>query len=833
MKSQLMLLSVATALSLGAADITINEPTNFTGTVSVNNLYANANVTVGGDASGELKIAASSYVYLPGSAGKSSTFKIQWGKTTPSGNASGFKIGNYEGYGYINVDDCGSDVTLGRVEVYDGATASQSGYVDFLRCSNGKEANGHWHRIYQVKYLNYRSANKPMARILFNGKGGALSPNSNSDGNYFYISGAGTKTVLEGQGGVDVVFLNGSWWTSPKTMYMLQESSQGILRTQGDCKVVFHNHNAGSGAMPDYKFVLNKSTNNFEWAHSGSTIISNACMLVTTADYALPNGPQTGTIDFTGVNWTATPVLDLAGTTQIVNGMRHRHGSNSGQYRSFITNSSEKAATLITGAMNQDCEIGVGNITPGVTVKKVGTGTLRLNVYQKADDLLVTDGVMLIALSTTADAVSVTGGELVVSNATLTCSSLSTSGDGVVRLVAGGKISCPDMGDVRYVVDASSGEQMTFSPDQFDLDSVSLVKTGVKTLTFACNTRTIGEVAVKEGTLRVGGALAPYEYWRFVCTSADYRPDFSFETTDDRTDMETSGQRRTVHPVFALNRFHLINGNGAMVNSGVAYQAKNLEATDLDVARSTANRVYLWATGVNSSGGVFTNPGILVGGFSNWFSGLIFALEDGNNPASELEPITYTFRMPANRGAPIGYWMSECVNVSMSKPKNWTIQASNDGTTWTTLDTRTDAASLVDKKREEYGVPPILFKDTKSTWRFKPTGVVKVASGATLDTTEIDDANVSIAKLEADVAVGAGAITKFVPAANGEIRLVNVTGELGRWTELYDVGSVVGADNLKGWTVYVNGSLAKGFDARVRNGKLCVHKIDGLFVVVR
>ena len=70
-------------------------------------------------------------------------------------------------------------------------------------------------------------------------------------------------------------------------------------------------------------------------------------------------------------------------------------------------------------------------------------------------------------------------------------------------------------------------------------------------------------------------------------------------------------------------------------------------------------------------------------------------------------------------------------------------------------------------------------------------------------------------------------------AANGEIRHENATDELGRWTELHDVGSVVGEANLKGWTVYVNGEAKRNLEVRVRDGKLCVHKLVGFYLIVR
>lgn len=202
---------------------------------------------------------------------------------------------------------------------------------------------------------------------------------------------------------------------------------------------------------------------------------------------------------------------------------------------------------------------------------------------------------------------------------------------------------------------------------------------------------------------------------------------------------------------------------------------------------------------------------------------------------SSWETITLRLNDSANKTVG-GYLLAVAANVNGGTCHlvSWTVEASADGVTWEKLDDRTDFDPEGTKRGYWYnGGNLFLFNQKSAGWTFRPEGTVTVAKDAVLDLDEIPDANVSIARLEADVAAGAGAITKFAPAANGEIRLVNATDELGRWTELHNVGSVVGEANLKGWTVYVNGEAKRDLEVRVRDGKLCVHKLVGLYMIVR
>ena len=114
-------------------------------------------------------------------------------------------------------------------------------------------------------------------------------------------------------------------------------------------------------------------------------------------------------------------------------------------------------------------------------------------------------------------------------------------------------------------------------------------------------------------------------------------------------------------------------------------------------------------------------------------------------------------------------------------------------------------------------------------------GSVAVASATTLDTSSIEDADISIGSLTVDAAAAANpTITKFRPAANGKLYLTNVSGELAsNYTVPINLTTVVDAENFASWKVYVNGTEARGFVPEYVNGELKAKFKNGLTIFVR
>ena len=114
-------------------------------------------------------------------------------------------------------------------------------------------------------------------------------------------------------------------------------------------------------------------------------------------------------------------------------------------------------------------------------------------------------------------------------------------------------------------------------------------------------------------------------------------------------------------------------------------------------------------------------------------------------------------------------------------------------------------------------------------------GSVAVASGTTLDTSSIEDADISIGSLTVDAAAAANpTITKFRPAANGKLYLTNVSGELAsNYKVPINLTTVVDAENFASWKVYVNGAEVRGFVPEYVNGVLKAKFKHGLAIFVR
>ena len=114
-------------------------------------------------------------------------------------------------------------------------------------------------------------------------------------------------------------------------------------------------------------------------------------------------------------------------------------------------------------------------------------------------------------------------------------------------------------------------------------------------------------------------------------------------------------------------------------------------------------------------------------------------------------------------------------------------------------------------------------------------GSVAVASGTTLDTSSLADANISIGGLTVDSAAASSpTITKFRPAANGKLYLTNVSGELAsNYTVPINLTTVVDAENFASWKVYVNGAEVRGFVPEYVNGVLKAKFKNGLTIFVR
>ena len=816
---------------LCAEDLTIATPTSISQAITADNYYLNADVSL--ETGGSLTIQATKRMYIPGAADLCVTTTVNGGSIKwKDSNTSGYVwLGKYaNGFGTIYVKSSGS-YAIHYLQVDSECGPNPEGYIDPIRIGSGAIVSvAHW----------ITSNEKAPTRVLFDGVGSYLNQR-NYINEMFLAEKEGAMWVLEGRNGGDITLGIGSWWTTRPGQQILSAASTGKLKTQGDCNVCFFDHNINERRY----FELAHSTNRLVWAHTGETIVSNGVVLKATADYALPNGPQTGRIVLAGpedTDWNrknTRPTLDICGTTQIVNGLYDKTSQAVGT----LTNSSETAATLILDAGASDSEFRMGHVCPGITVRKAGSGslTVKKTVLPK---LVVDSGSVKIA---TADVVIeemvVDGALLIVDGVQADIGRLSFANGGSFKFLNGGSLKpgCVVTGDL--LIDTADYPAKWSAFDIVDYGyvgdfgtgmSVSLIKRTADTFTYYDNAADVADVDVRAGRLRIGGAEADahYKFWRLTVRK-----------TGGSVRRQSKDGTSVTNLTTALGRWWLapasLNTSGPSLNGWLSMAEAGTPPAELAAGTWTSAKPWIPPDSGFQGTYAWQTPNVLGRPFYNgqyeYYYTTVFANQVPNpEDESTWERITVRLSDASAANYTIGGYLFAAQGGADDRclPQSWTVEASNDGLDWKVMDVRDDIGKNAKGWWMNQG-NMFLFSSLGAQWDFRPTGVVKVAANAILDLSEIPDTNVSIVKLEADMAAGAGAITKFVPAENGEIRLVNVSGELGRWTELYDVGSVVGEENLKGWTVYVNGSATKGFDVRVRDGKFCVHKLSGLLVIVK
>jgi len=114
-------------------------------------------------------------------------------------------------------------------------------------------------------------------------------------------------------------------------------------------------------------------------------------------------------------------------------------------------------------------------------------------------------------------------------------------------------------------------------------------------------------------------------------------------------------------------------------------------------------------------------------------------------------------------------------------------------------------------------------------------GSIAVASGNTLDTSAIADADLSVGGLAVDAEAASNpTITKFRPAANGTLRLTNVSGKIDRnFTVPINLTTVVAPVNFESWSVEANGTPVRFATVSYTNGVLRVLVHNPTVIVVR
>lgn len=828
-----------------AEDWYINEATNISDKVgkitAPGDVYVNAPVRITNG--GGLTIPSGKVLYIPGQAGLCETVTVTQGAQFSLGNtgATQVKIGEKgKGAGTINLSCADgkytfSDVDLGCLIIGGNAQANpETGFIDFLRIATGREGAGAaYRRVYTHGWQSWGST--APARILFDLPQSTLAPKMANDGSLFKGDSTHYAWRLEGVNGADIIIAMGSWFSSNTRFNLVTPNFAMPFTTAGNCDFVICDHNASE--TDNRVLTLAHSTNSFHWAHTGCTVISNAATLRASADYALPNGPQTGRIELRGNNWTAKPRLDLNGTKQVVNGIYDCVGEYQGNRNAIVTNSSEAVAELIFGAHDEDSILKAGHVYERIALKKVGAGTLTVrDTRAHANDLVVEGGVVVITncnATVALGGISVTGGRLVVDGVAVTGTSVSTSGSGLIECRNGGTLTAPNAGHVSLVIgDDTPVNHEIYDATKMKTDAVTrdLVKVGSNTVT-SLGTAAYDGVDVKKGTLRVGGEfVSPSRLWKFTVT--DTTTAYSFNTTNDDPDSPNRGEAITMKPDLAFGRFQLFSDGGDMPTAGMSFQGRDIELGKIEFGKFTLNMANALTYGFNSAGGYLGGPVTIFGDFKNWFVGVGFT---NAAPVSAANKFELSLCLAQTAKYPAGYALASCVNYNGSRPKAWRLEYWKNNV-WNLADQHSDEDACAGGSTDRFSHDdvPYLFSALSANWAFRPSGTVKVAKDATLDLSPIPAANVSIGDLTVDFAAKGGTIKNAVLASTGVLNLVGVTEALERPVDL-GLTFVDSADlkNISKWIVKVDGIVEPAYRASVRSGRLYAGRPFGVVLVVR
>ncbi len=176
------------------------------------------------------------------------------------------------------------------------------------------------------------------------------------------------------------------------------------------------------------------------------------------------------------------------------------------------------------------------------------------------------------------------------------------------------------------------------------------------------------------------------------------------------------------------------------------------------------------------------------------------------------------FRLAADVTAPVVSYQLTTANdyTPARNPTVWTLESSSDGVVWTLLDSR---------GTNDFVNPTAIYTDFNDGVPFRMTSIsntpvelVTLEDGALLSVSAgssvgSSGTTFSTAGLKVDCTAGAGTISGLAPRADGCIELTNVPdgANLSGYVLPVTIQSLVDSENLKTWTVYVNGVARGGF----------------------
>ena len=799
-------------------------------------LTNSSSIAIGASATHPVTIVVTNGASWVGNKNKTITFSGKGGTiiasspTTPS-----YAQGSSESFPDGETFRTGSLGTVGNYDdiVLASTAEADSGVMDIVRLLPNST----------VSFRNVKNTNLDVAaRILF--EGGVHWLLSSSTTRFSVANNA--KIILQSVDSNPITIRN--LWQD-YTLF----AGAGTLETKGDGDfVLFIGNNAYTATLS------HDEGGEILWNHKGRTLFSGPGNYKVGTDNILPFGSQTGPVVFSNKEWVSNvtpPQFDLNGKTVTVNGICLEGGY--GKY-TVITNSAESVATLllnvetnavISGLIDANVRF-AANAASNIRLGKTGAGTLTIDKMFPVAGFDVVEGLVVGTANVSAGSVTATNGAALMvkspyfnkadHNSGLSIETLAIdAGDGAVvlsnvwqnALVVRSGTARVENGAVNILA-----AERPWRPAKSQIGAVS-VDGGVLDVVRGCLSSTNIDVAAG-ATLRIrGGAgttnrvdfytpLLSDRYYRFIFKESDNKKSFAL----NHLFLRASDGTREFSVLNSETPKYTLNQSAASSSSLSAGEYMYSCPSDVEfVERDDGTRSYS-ASGLSaraSWGGVMINEnkGLSLDSPNTW--------------------VTLTIRLREDASLPlVGYQLYNDTSFG-NKVTIWEVQASNDGETWRTVDSRTRAdiysssnAASSNPDNEGYGYfnngEPFAWRCLAADNVFYCVGTVQVDEGGMLDLSAVPDANVSIKSITVDVPSGGGTITKFRPVAGGVLNITGLDGELpNRYALPLSLSNVTDVDNLKTWTVAVDGVVVRKTEVVYSDGVLSTHKMTGLLIVVR
>lgn len=285
-----------------------------------------------------------------------------------------------------------------------------------------------------------------------------------------------------------------------------------------------------------------------------------------------------------------------------------------------------------------------------------------------------------------------------------------------------------------------------------------------------------------------------------------------------------------------MDEIAVFDANGNRLNLNAAYQGNNLAASALNANSFTC------ILNNHGTGGSSEKPDKLTDGSTStkaYFSGSAFNATD--------KALRIVMRL-ADDAAPVaGYNICSGTDDNWAwganrcrTPGSWTLEASDDGTTWVLLDEEVDSAKATHANNTWFNAGVVMScTQNGNVGASMPTNAtLSVASGATISL-PTDQAG-SIAGLEIDCGNGAGTIENFTAASGMTLNLTNFrafrddTVATGKTLPITFSGAT-DLSTLDTWTILIDGNATKGenYRAILLNGALAIRGSKGTLLFIQ